>query len=550
MTSPLGHVRLLCSALAAAPLLVILYTFLLVVQNLAGILIPFATGAFVDALVFHSAPFRSFLALATLSLTRLILGPVLQRLILSVSRTSELVFQNRLLNHIIALPPSTIATFPEGSLVAKITRDANAVGVFFRGFLPGVVSALVIFSFACVALFHRSLAMGWGFLVLLPMSFFIFAPFPKAYSRISHSIRHQSDAAFNSLFEFFHIHPFLQTLAADQRFADAPKSSLRRLVQANRMGDGISVAFGFYSSAITILGGVAVLAAAGWLAWRGQIPVGDVIAYQMLYLVAAQSIQGIALLLPDLSTIREGLDSAKELLALPQQKEGGISVGDIGKIECRRISFSYAGSSRKVLQNYSASIPSGAVVGISGVNGAGKTTLLKLLVGVLRPEEGEVFVDGRPFGELDAVAFRRHVGAVFQDNLLFTGTLRDNITLRDPSFTDADIEAALAISGADRIVARLPQGLNTMVGNRGQSLSGGERQRVAIARALIRNPSLLLLDEVTNHLDAEGRISFCKLLDVIRGKRTVLLVSHDPEVLQRCDLLLHLAPLPSPAFVR
>lgn len=542
MISPKGRIRLLCSALAAAPTVFPLYVPLLVVHNLAGVAVPFATGAFVDALVAHSDPRLPFLVLAALGLMRLTLEPVLQRLLLSATRKVELAFQVRLLDHALSLPPSETTAFPQGGLIAKINRDASAVSSFLRGFLPGFISALVTLAVACFTFFRRSALLGLGLLMVLPAAFFLFAPFSRAYSRVSHSVRRQSDAAFNTLYEFFHILPFLQSLASQRRFAAAPRQALGRLARANRIGDGVSIAFGFRSNVLTVLGGTVVLGVAGWLAWRGGLPVGEVVAYQMLYLVAAQSVQGLAVLLPDLASIREGIDSASELLAVRPQPEGGIPIEHVGQLECRHVDFAYPGSRRNILDGFSVSIPPGALVGVSGANGVGKTTLLRLLIGALTPTSGTILVNGHPLGSLDAVAFRRRIGVVFQDNLLFTGTLRDNITLRDHSIGDAAIKTAIALSGVDRLAARLPQGLDTLVGNRGQALSGGERQRVAIARALVRAPDLLLLDEVTNHLDAEGRADFCHLLDVYRGQRTMILVSHDPEILRRCDFELCLNP--------
>jgi ATP-binding cassette subfamily B protein len=136
---------------------------------------------------------------------------------------------------------------------------------------------------------------------------------------------------------------------------------------------------------------------------------------------------------------------------------------------------------------------------------------------------------------LDASAFRRSIGIVFQDSLLVSGTVRDNITLRDPAFTDSDIAEATSQSGLDEVVKRLPEGLDTHVGLRGQSLSGGEMQRLAIARALVRKPGILVLDEVTNHLDATARSSFGKLLRQVASDRIVLVVTHDPALTELCD---------------
>lgn len=200
------------------------------------------------------------------------------------------------------------------------------------------------------------------------------------------------------------------------------------------------------------------------------------------------------------------------------------------------MTFSYPGERKKpVVRNFSATFRAGQIVALSGGNGAGKTTLLKLATGALEPQSGDVLVNGTPFGSIDVADFREKIGIVFQDSLLVSGTIRDNITLRNPAFTAADIDEALASSEMDKVVGRLPDGLDTRVGLRGQSLSGGEMQRLAIARALIRKPSLLVLDEVTNHLDAAARASFGKLLRRLAPGRLILLVSHDPALVDLCD---------------
>ena len=146
-----------------------------------------------------------------------------------------------------------------------------------------------------------------------------------------------------------------------------------------------------------------------------------------------------------------------------------------------------------------------------------------------------------PDETIDAGFFRRRIASVFQESLLITGTIRDNITLKDDGYTDAELRRALELSGADALVARLPEGLEHRIGFDGGGLSGGERQKLAIARALIRRPDILIFDEVTNHLDYESRLKMRDMLTRLRGKCTVLLVSHDPELIKLCDRELHLA---------
>ena len=187
---------------------------------------------------------------------------------------------------------------------------------------------------------------------------------------------------------------------------------------------------------------------------------------------------------------------------------------------------------------------------LAGANGVGKSTLLKLAVNALEPQRGEILVNGHPFSEIDLPAFRRHIGVVAQDNLILTGTIRDNITLRNPNFSPDDVNRALALSGFDAVVKRLPKGLDTTVGNQIRSLSGGERQRLAIARAIIRDPFILVLDEATNHLDGESRKTFAGLVTRLRPGRLILIAGHDPELDKLCDVKISCQIPKSTSYVR
>ena len=256
----------------------------------------------------------------------------------------------------------------------------------------------------------------------------------------------------------------------------------------------------------------------------------------MLFLAAMQSVQGIVSLLPETAALREGVDSLNEIFSHAPPRQGGLRIDAVERLEFRNVTFAYPGANAKpVVKDFSAAFRIGNVVALVGANGTGKTTILKLATSALEPQSGEILVNGSPMTAIDTESFRRRVGIVFQDSLLVSGTVRDNITLRDPVFTQVDIDEAIALSGLGEVVKRLPLGLDTRVGLRGQSLSGGEMQRLAIARALIRKPTILVLDEVTNHLDAEARETFGKLLRRLTPGRIVLVVSHDPALIKLCD---------------
>ena len=202
------------------------------------------------------------------------------------------------------------------------------------------------------------------------------------------------------------------------------------------------------------------------------------------------------------------------------------------------VSFSYG--STPVLQNASLTIPVGVFTSVIGPSGAGKTTLVDLVTGLLRPQQGVILIDEVPLGEIDIHAWRRQIGYVPQDTVLLHDTILANITLGDSSLTEEDAREALRAAGALEFVTALPDGLHTVVGERGSKLSGGQRQRIAIARALAHRPALLILDEATSALDPESEQAICRTLENLSGQVTMLAISHQPAMVEVADRIYRL----------
>ena len=525
----------------SAPIVVFVYSPLLVAQTVAGIAVPFATGRFIDALVGGVAPIGPFAVLAALMLARAVLTPCLQLLVLSRARNIELQLQKRVLDAVMGFSPSELSPLANGELVAKLTRDVYAVGGFVSGLYPRLVVAIVTMFASGMALYSRSAVLGISFMAFIPFAIAIFLPFARRFSVNSHDVRKRSDCAFSTLFDFLHSLPFLRTLGAERRFADSPRHALTVLKESSCTVDRLTVVFGALLGTILVVGEIAVLGVAGAFAAKGVIPVGNVVIYQLLFLAAMQAVQGIVSLLPETASLREGIDSLDEILLNPREcgRAGRSPLPDlhgrVETIEFRNVAFSYPGSAGCVVKDFSATFRAGKTYALVGANGTGKTTLLKMATAALEPQSGEILVNGVPMIAIYEAAFRREIGIVFQDGLVVTGSVRDNITLRDPRFTDVEVMAAIRRVGLENVVKRLPGWLDTHLGLRGQTLSGGELQRLAFARALVRDPSVLVLDEVTNHLDAEARASFKKLLCELAPGRIVLLVSHDDTIIDLCD---------------
>ena len=185
-------------------------------------------------------------------------------------------------------------------------------------------------------------------------------------------------------------------------------------------------------------------------------------------------------------------------------------------------------------------LPAGAFTAVVGSSGVGKTTVADLIIGLLRPQHGEVWIDDLPMRDVDATAWRGMIGYVPQETFLFHDSVMANVTLGDGGVSRAEVETALRRAEAWDFVAALPEGMDSVVGERGARLSGGQRQRIAIARALIRDPALLILDEATTALDPEAEAGIVATVRQLAGRVTVLSISHQPAMRAAADVVYRL----------
>ena len=271
--------------------------------------------------------------------------------------------------------------------------------------------------------------------------------------------------------------------------------------------------------------------------WKYELPTVMVLVFLLARLLGEQGkmqrkFQEMATCESAFWSLQKKIDEAL------QQKEvnpGEKRVELKKSIRFDRVSFSYAEA--PVLQSLTLEIPAGSFASVVGPSGAGKTTLVDLVIGLLRPRDGGILIDDIPLDQIDLKFWRRQIGYVPQDTVLLHDTILANVILSDPGLTAVDAEGALRGAGAWDFVAAMPEGLQTIVGERGSKLSGGQRQRIAIARALAHRPSLLILDEATSALDPESEKAISKTLAGLRGKITILAISHQTALVEVSDLV-------------
>jgi ATP-binding cassette subfamily B protein len=444
-------------------------------------------------------------------------------------RTMELRLRAALVRRLQQLSMAYHAGRESGRLQSKVLRDVDEIvrlgDTYFQQIIGAVVSLVFAFAYTLV----QEPLMALGYLVAGPLTVGIMQAFRGSMQRRNDAFRREVESMSQRVSEMIGMVPVTRAHGLEEVEMEAMNVRLETVRTTGRRVDNVNAFFAssawvVFMSAVTI-----VMGAAAWLALNGQVTVDKIALYSALFQTVVFSLGNLLNMMPQVSKSIVSIRSIGEVLECPdvEANEGRRQVREVqGRIEFDDVTFAYPGKGSPAVDRFSLVIEPGECVAFVGESGGGKSTLMQLAIGFLRPQSGRILLDGAPMEEVDMRTWRRHIAVVPQQTILFSGTLRDNITYGMAGYTAEQIEAVLDAARLRDFVSQLAEGLDTPVGENGVRLSGGQRQRIAIARALIRNPRVIILDEATSALDSVSEHAVQQAINELVRNRTTLIVAH------------------------
>ncbi len=431
-----------------------------------------------------------------------------------------------------------------GQLLTRLTNDVEQVRMFVGGGVVQMVASLLML-FGCAALlFYQDARMAVVVLAVIAPILVLLRTFVGRVGPLFARIQAAVGKLNGVLQEDLRGLRVVRAFSGEAREAERYRAVNAELCQHNlELVDAIAQNFPFVNL-FANLGTLAIVGVGGALIFRGQLTLGELIAFNSYLGFLLMPIMTMGFLAAQLSRagvsaarVFELLDTAVEVRDAP----GATTLPPIGgRVELCDVRFRYAGSEREILRGVSFVAEPGQLVAILGTTGSGKSTIINLIPRFYDATSGAVLVDGHDVRAVTLSSLRSQIGVVLQDAILFSGTLRANIAYGRPDAALAEVRAAAEAAQAAEFIDALPQGYDTLVGERGVGLSGGQRQRVAIARALLTDPRLLILDDSTSAVDAETEAAIQAALDRLMrdARRTAIVIAQRVSTVRDADLIL------------
>src|SRR3984885_12246885 len=438
--------------------------------------------------------------------------------------------RTRLFEHVQSLPAAFFARTKRGEILSRFSVDMSAI----EGTIKGFANAAALPFFELIAGIVLMLFLNWQLAAISLLVFPITLIGPRILTPKAVQANYEQKLNESTLLGM--VQENIATQAVVKAFM-LQRKTLGWFTMRNDDARRKIASAAFLSTMVertvtisVLLLHLVVLAIGAYLATKGQITIGTFVTFESAFWEVSYNIAHIMHFIPVSISSAAAVRHIQELLDEPIRDADRPGAPDLPRIShdisFERVTFQYEGSQTPVLDSLSLRLDVGKTIAIVGPSGSGKSTLLNLILRLYVPDEGRVTIDGVDIRKVTRESLRRSMAVVFQENMLFNMSIRENIRLGKEGATDKEVEEAARKAEIHRYIMSLPQKYNTPVGERGDTLSGGQRQRIAIARAIVRDPSILLLDEATSALDQTTEAAINKTLMKLARGRTMLFSTH------------------------
>jgi ABC-type multidrug transport system fused ATPase/permease subunit len=503
---------------------------------------PLVTGQFVnqivqgdtDAILPYSALLLGiFLVTTPIALRRAYAGALL-------SQDIVLGLQQDVFSRLLQLPHRFHAEASVGDLMARLGSDTENVRMAVESILRSALYSLIKGVAAAVVLFLIDPLLALLALLTVPTFWIGYVVFRSRLERASTQTQRLFGDVSSSAHESISAHAVIKAYGLEERTLTEYRSRLQSFFASVRRLVTYGAALDASTSAAMTLGQLVVLVTGGYMVSQGQLEVGFLFTFMGTVPMLFEGSAAVAGIGRTIEQASGSMDRVLEVLDAPLEVEERPAARELPRLadEIRFESVAFGYDASPILRDVDLAIPAGSNVAIVGPSGCGKTTLVNLLLRFWDPLEGRVLIDGHDLRDVTLASLRNQIGIVFQDTFVFDTTLRENIALARPGAMDAEVEEAAHAARLGSFVAELPEGFDTVLGERGVRMSGGERQRLAIARALLRDPAVLILDEATSALDPVTEIEIQDMLDEVAVGRTTLSITHRLQSAARAERII------------
>lgn len=447
--------------------------------------------------------------------------------------------RDRLYHHMLYLPLQHIHRDSTGAMVSKIINDAG----FVQGLLSYTIKDLFVETGTIIVLITIALYRRWDLtlisLIVLPFAFYLVSRLGKRLKKVSQRTQEKISNLTEIITEGFSGGKIIKSFCTEEaealRFKERNHDFYRELMRSTRLIEAASLLMEFVGG----LGIAFVLFYGGNLVIKGLITAGDFFSFLAAIFLIYTPARRLASANSALQQASAPLERIENMLRDETEVEGRIELESFkDEIVYEDVSFRYPDTDEDTLRGISLRIKKGEVIALIGRSGAGKTTLVDLLPRFYKPLKGRIYIDGIDISKLTLRSLRSMIGIVSQDIILFNDTVRANITYGTPDATQEEMIEASKAAYAHEFITQLPDGYNTVIGERGIRLSGGQKQRLSIARAILKNPPILILDEATSSLDTASEMLVQKALEGLMKDRTVIVIAHRLSTVRRATRIV------------